>query len=197
MGNTKGSSIGLKCRPGFRSVFDRFVGKVNVDGPVQPHVPGLGKCWVWVAAFNQKVGGYGVMQFFGRVERAHRIAWMLFRGEIPDGMWVLHKCDNRACVNPDHLWLGTRADNMRDCAVKGRTIARWHPERLARGDRNGARTHTRKGAATGNSRLTLAQVEEIRKAYDPKTLGLSELGRRYGVTPTHIQRIVRKEAWNA
>ena len=78
-------------------------------------------CWEWVGARNQD--GYGVISVGGRrspQERAHRLSWRLHYGEIPAGMLVLHRCDNSSCVNPDHLFLGTQADNMRDKIQKGR-----------------------------------------------------------------------------
>ncbi len=77
-------------------------------------------CWEWTGAANRQ--GYGRIAL-GRASgprRAHRIAWELTHGPVPDGLWVLHHCDNPPCVRPDHLWLGTRADNARDCRLKGR-----------------------------------------------------------------------------
>jgi hypothetical protein len=98
---------------------DRFwaaVDKTNADG-----------CWEWTRA--RFPSGYGKMQLEGgsrkvpgsrKLEGAHRLAWTLTHGEIPDGLWVLHKCDNRPCCRPDHLFLGTCADNVRDMVAKGR-----------------------------------------------------------------------------
>lgn len=80
-------------------------------------------CWEW----RSSIRGNGYGAFFthlieeGRkAHGAHRFSWELEHGPIPNGLWVLHKCDNRICVNPDHLFLGDRTDNMRDCAEKGR-----------------------------------------------------------------------------
>jgi len=76
-------------------------------------------CWLWTAATTRK---YGRMHFGGKLTQAHRISWTLNRGDIPSGMNVCHHCDTPPCVNPDHLFLGTQADNIRDAYRKGRVM---------------------------------------------------------------------------
>jgi hypothetical protein len=75
-------------------------------------------CWIWTGALIPK--GYGMIGKDGGRELAHRVAYELFIGPIPEGMFVLHRCDNRRCVNPKHLFLGTNTDNMQDMIAKGR-----------------------------------------------------------------------------
>lgn len=81
---------------------------------------GIWSCWV-IDGWHQK-HGYGLFQFRGEQKLAHRVAYELFVGPIPDGLHVLHHCDNPPCCNPTHLWLGTHADNMADMARKGRQV---------------------------------------------------------------------------
>lgn len=91
---------------------NRFWSKVNIGA--------IDECWEWIA--SKDTGGYGHLKCNGVMKRAHRCSWELVNGNIPYGLFVLHKCDNRACVNPKHLKLGTHKHNMDDMVEKDRTI---------------------------------------------------------------------------
>lgn len=75
-------------------------------------------CWEWVRSRNNS--GYGQAYWKKKIASAHRTSWQIFNGDIPKNTWVLHKCDNKICVNPEHLWLGSRQDNVDDMCSKGR-----------------------------------------------------------------------------
>ncbi len=88
-------------------------------------------CWLWTKSLDSQ--GYGqIFSIPRRLHRAHRVSWLMHRGPIPDGLFVCHTCDVRNCVNPDHLWLGTNDDNMRDASVKGRLERNVRGSRLQR-----------------------------------------------------------------
>jgi hypothetical protein len=102
-------------------------------------------CWLWSGAANGE--GYGTFHVRPKNLMAHRFSWSLHNGPIPDGLFALHKCDTPACVNPDHLFLGTKGDNARDKARKGRC-------------------HDNRGERHGMSKLTDFQVSCIRLRLD-------------------------------
>ena len=131
-----------------------------------------GECWEWAASRYPK--GYGRFRVAGRTQYAHRVAWELTHGPIPHGMFVCHRCDNPGCVNPDHLFLGTPADNMRDMREKGRGFT----PRLV-------------GETHHQAKLTEADVVAIRA--DPRTQVV--IAADYGVTQRNVSAIKRREAW--
>lgn len=136
-------------------------------------------CWNWTGCRDGN--GYGEIGTGGKrgVAFAHRVSYELHNGPIPEGMHVLHKCDNPSCVRPDHLFIGTHTDNMRDMWAKGR------------GRCDGA---GRKGSANGNHKLTEEQVGAIRQRL---SAGQSQrsLGQEYGVSKTLIGLISKGRAW--
>ncbi len=150
-----------------KPLVDRFMNKWTEDTSTG--------CWVWAATLNNS--GYGQIKVhFSKLssERqhvlAHRVSWQLFRGKIPKGIFVLHKCDNPKCVNPDHLFLGRPKDNIRDCIDKGKFVH---------------------GENTYNAKLTFKDVDKIR-ASDKKNIELAE---EYNVSDNHISRIKNFKRW--
>lgn len=141
-------------------------------------------CWLWTKSKSDD--GYGKCVFIGE-QLSHRISYKLTFGEIPDGKCVLHKCDNRLCVNPRHLFLGTRIDNNKDRDLKNRT---------ARGDRHGSRTMPEarpKGEKHSRSKLTNEQVRQIRNMYKSGRYSHRQLSEIFSVFHTTIGSVIRRE----
>jgi hypothetical protein len=132
-------------------------------------VPEAG-CWLWESALDS--GGYGLFAFNGKAVTAHRVSWTLYRGAIPNGVCVLHKCDERSCVNPDHFFLGSQSDNALDMVKKKRG-------NHSRGEKNGWST------------LTADQVRSILS--DDRAQ--SVIAKAYGTTQANVSSIKLGKAW--
>jgi len=134
-------------------------------------------CWIWRGAVTSKhhYGCFSVAP--GKVRGAHKIAWLLTNGDHK-GLCVLHRCDNRVCVNPAHLFLGTKKDNMEDCYRKGRDGCR--------------------GESNVHAKLTEAVVRELRrdfKFFSPRKTNAKELGARYGINAATIYLAATGRTW--
>jgi hypothetical protein len=121
-----------KCRGALktlnrRPVKERFFENINTNGPIPAHRPELGQCWIWTGCLDRQ--GYGITYRSPkeRLVRSHRMSWEIHCGLIPNGINVLHKCDNPSCIRPTHLFLGDQKANIQDALSKGR---------LARGERH-------------------------------------------------------------
>lgn len=136
-------------------------------------------CWIWTGATYGN-GRYGTL---GKYGGAHRAAWTVANGPIPLGMNVLHKCDVGLCVNPDHLFLGTQADNVTDMIQKGR-------KNVGNSGRHG--NHAR-GERNGSVKASDGTVASIRISY-LSIKNKAELARRYGLSESQIRRIVQGES---
>lgn len=138
-------------------------------------IKGSGECWLWFGA--RKPNGYGSMGMNGQAFYPHRLMLEAKVGHsLPSSIDTCHSCDNRLCVNPEHLFAGTRTDNMRDAAAKGRVVAA--PPR-------------KRGTEHGQAKLTDDAVLAIRQSAERK----SDLARRFGVTAGVIRDVLSRKTW--
>jgi hypothetical protein len=162
--------------------------------------PGPDVCWPWGGGVSN--AGYGRFQCERAHYAAHRVSYQLFHGHIPGGMVVRHKCDNKICVNPAHLEIGTPQDNVRDRVQRGRCCrGDRHPTRtgkahwLPRGPAHRwyGKKMPHRGESNGMAKLTEAQVLEI--IADTKPVA-RVLAARYGVCPATIHLIRNGTSWS-
>jgi hypothetical protein len=146
----------------------RSVDKTSDDG-----------CWAWIGMTCRI--GYGTIRSGNKMKKCHRVSYELACGPIPDGLKVLHKCDNRICVNPAHLFLGTQRDNIADMVAKGRHI---------RGHRASA---LHKGEANAAAKLKADDVRHIRDAVGTQ----DAIAVRYGVSRSLISMIRSRRIWDS
>lgn len=152
------------------SLEKRFWSKVNCGG--SPDV-----CWEWTRC--KASSGYGQIRINGKARYAHRVSWALVNGAIPDGQWVLHRCDNPGCCNPNHLFLGDCVANNDDMRSKGR----------------GKNPPMHFGVEHYCAKLSEDDVRYIRQNYRPKVVGLKQLADRFGVGITAIHSITSGRTW--
>lgn len=127
------------------------------------------ECWEWTASKFRR--GYGQLSHGQKNLKAHRVSYVLHFGNIPDGKLVCHRCDNPSCVNPEHLFLGSQFDNVKDQIAKGRR-------------------HDVRGEKNGMAKLTEKEVNKIRKEYKLGKVSQYFLAAKFGVSQGHISEII-------
>lgn len=149
----------------------------TVEERFMEYVTKTDTCWLWTGYKGNY--GYGkVTNEIGKQVRAHRYMYEKHKGTIPAGMNVLHTCDVTACINPDHLFLGTQKDNVKDMMKKGR---------------GGYKTFY--GESHPMSKLTMEKAEQIRDLYSLGNLYQREIGERFGVSQAVVSKIIKGELW--
>ena len=153
---------------------------------------GESDCWTWLAAKSSK--RYGRFRLQGKLYLPHRISYFLAKGELK-GLEVCHTCDNPPCCNPAHLFLGTRSDNMKDAAAKGRLISSYTAAVKTGKFFYKGGGGSRKGQQNHFSKLKEEDVLKIRELSEQgqNSIVLSKI---FDVTPQHIRWIVRRKSWN-
>lgn len=155
-----------------RPPMDRFMEKVEKTE----------SCWIWKGAKGPD-GNYGGFLYEGKSRRVNIVSYLMFKGPYPEGMEICHTCDNKQCVNPDHLFVGTRSDNMKDMGNKGRHPWQLRPELVRKGEDN-------PGAKLAENDVLLI-VSRFKNGES-----VASIARDYPVNREAISKIVRGQNWN-
>lgn len=158
--------MGSKVSP---DLSDRLFGRAIADGD----------CLIWQGG-TSGAAKYGHIRVNGKMQKCHRLSYQLHKGDIPGDMVVMHSCDRPACINPEHLSLGTQKDNMKDMRSK-------------------KREHDNKGERNGHSSLAAEDAREIRDTYRrySRTHGSKVLAKKYGVSDQAILDVISWKTWSA
>lgn len=148
-----------------KTVSERFFDKVKKTE----------SCWLWQAHKNHK--GYGMFHYKKEMS-AHKFSYMLHKGNVPEGMYVCHSCDTPACVNPEHLWLGTNDDNQKDSTLKGRR-----------------KLFSTRGSNVGTAKLNEEKVRQI-KILIKQGKSNSQIAKEFNISPQTIHAIAKRGYWD-
>ncbi len=181
----------------------RFWPKVNKNGNIPRHLPELGECWEWTGYITKK--GYGLFRNIKHIH-AHRFSYEIHNNcKLNDPLiLVCHRCDNRKCVRPDHLFLGTSNDNIQDMVNKKRQASglrhgRYtHPESIIRGENHHTRLRPEtvcRGESNGSVKITSDIVSKIRDDHKSTNFTLNSLSKKYNISISQIFRIVKFKSW--
>ena len=146
----------------YSTTWEKFLGKVDTSGD----------CWNWIRGKDSD--GYGNAWHNGKSWKAHRLSWSLVKGDIPNGLCVCHRCDNRSCVNPDHLFLATSQENTADRNRKGRQAI---------------------GDNMKRSKLNPDKVRKMRKLYSDGLFTFKKIAEMYGVCAATAREAIRGTGW--
>lgn len=150
-------------------------------------------CWIWTGSRLEARGGYGRFRYDGKPRFAHRWIYEYVHGPVPDGLFVCHSCDVPACVNPEHLFLGTNSDNMRDCARKGRLVPQRHPERSFF-VLNPDRVPHKRGEENHAAKLTENAVREMRRRFAAGE-SITSIANSFAVARSAASRVLNGTTW--
>jgi hypothetical protein len=193
-------------------ILDRFMKKTEKQGD----------CLIWKAQISPN--GYGYFHLNKKNTLAHRTSYFIFKGDIPKGMCVCHKCDVPSCVNPDHLFLGTHKDNSIDMSLKGRNgakpkISKDEMDQVFKLYQNGEKqreiakkynvsqksifryvrkkipSKSLRGEGNTNCKFSNQDILDIRKMYIPYKFSCQKIAKKYSVSISTIDKIIRRETW--